>query len=126
MEDVTEVPAEPVPEIVETVVPVAPVAPAAPLVESAAPEAKKRGRPPGARNKPKITEIPAQKEEVTKKVPDKVVDRISEKADEEKPIPPLLTQAQVHQLLRESYRISEMEASEARRRRYAALFERKR
>jgi hypothetical protein len=72
-------------------------------------EPKKRGRPPGAKNKPKIVEIPAPK------VQEPV-------AEEVKEAPALLSRAQVHQLLKESYRIAEIEASEARRQRYAALF----
>ena len=77
------------------------------------PEPKKRGRPPGAKNKPKIVAVPEEPKTDSVEIAEK---------EQQVETPALLTRAQVLSLLRESYRVSEQEAAEAKRQRYATLF----
>jgi hypothetical protein len=80
-------------------------------------EKKRRGRPAGAKNKPKIIETPIVTETKTE------TETATETATEPKQKPiQLFTQEQVQQLLLNSCRLQEQKQREEKRERYAALF----
>jgi hypothetical protein len=78
------------------------------------PEPKKRGRPPGAKNKPKIVELVEAVKEPAK---------VSFKEPRAEPPPEkVFTQSQVRQLLVETFRMQEQEHRDNKRQRYEQLF----
>jgi hypothetical protein len=120
----TDANVEPNVQIVESVVP--DVSPAEERAEAPQPVQslpsstimpKKRGRPPGAKNKPKIVELT----ESVKSVNAEPV-RESVKERREPPAEKVFTQAQVRQLLVETFRMHEQEHRDNKRQRYEQLF----
>jgi hypothetical protein len=126
----TDANVEPNVQIVESVVPdVSPAeeraetAEATPQPVQSLPSAtiKKRGRPPGAKNKPKIVELT----ESVKSVKESVKESVNSAESVERREPPaekVFTQSQVRQLLVETFRMHEQEHRDNKRQRYEQLF----
>jgi len=87
------------------------------------PSAKKRGRPPGAKNKPKPKSAPAPYEPSTpKKQPPKkkqVVQYESEESSDEEPLSPPPSPSTQRKLAWQNYRQKQVDAHQARQSHYA-------